>query len=269
MDSRRLAACIALGTALTTFSQRRRLAAVLASIGRRLVQGDGLRRVIVRMIDGLMTSSLPDEETLRREVVVGVGELFAAIHRVALEVQRERYFEVCGAGAGAEPEQPPPMEVAVDGAATQPPAPLSMPPPQPAPMQAPVRIVLPSAAPTPQQPQAPQIIVVQPAPPSPQPLLITPTNAFLFVPPSSHVQVDEEVDPFFGMAPSTFGRDDYGALVGAGDPLLSAAGDPPSPRSPCEADLWCWETMDGLESSDDECATPAPPRRPVVGADCD
>ncbi|WZD65725.1 NF-kappa B inihibitor [Bovine papular stomatitis virus] len=142
MDSRRLAVCLAFGAALSTFSQRRRLAAVLASIGRRLMTGDSMRRLVVRLIDRLMANELPERT----------------------------------------------------------------------------------------------------------PRIITPANAFLYLPNNPHLHVDEDVDPFFGMKPAVFGRSASGALLGQRNPVMSEAGEPPSPRSPCEADLWCWETLGDSDS---------------------
>ncbi|AKU76741.1 hypothetical protein [Orf virus] len=200
MDSRRLALAVAFGGVLASMTQRRRLASLIASIGQRLMGGDGMRRVAVRLIDQLMAGPPDiDDEAFQREIRVGVGELFQALHRVVEQARREKYFEVCGASNDADAPV-----VEMDTAAA---------PPQP----------------------------------QPAPLAITPQNAFMFVPQSSHVHVDESVDPFFGMSPSIFGRDiplqPPEELLSDYDPLMSQAGEPPSPRSPCEADLWCFETL--------------------------
>ncbi|AKU76609.1 hypothetical protein [Orf virus] len=188
MDSRRLALAVAFGGVLASMTQRRRLASLIASIGQRLMGGDGMRRVAVRLIDQLMAGP-PDID----------DEAFQALHRVVEQARREKYFEVCGASNDADAPV-----VEMDTAAA---------PPQP----------------------------------QPAPLAITPQNAFMFVPQSSHVHVDESVDPFFGMSPSIFGRDiplqPPEELLSDYDPLMSQAGEPPSPRSPCEADLWCFETL--------------------------
>ncbi|AYN80355.1 hypothetical protein [Orf virus] len=205
MDSRRLALAVAFGGVLASMTQRRRLASLIASIGQRLMGGNGMRRVAVRLIDQLMAGP-PDinDEAFQRKIRVGVGELFQALHRVVEQTRREKYFEVCGAGNGADAPV-----VEMDTAAA---------PPQP----------------------------------QPAPLVITPQNAFMFVPQGSHVHVDESVDPFFGMSPSIFGRDlppqPPEELLSDYDPLMSQAGEPPSPRSPCEADLWCFETLGDSDS---------------------
>ncbi len=205
MDSRRLALAVAFGGVLASMTQRRRLASLIASIGQRLMGGDGMRRVAVRLIDQLMAGP-PDinDEAFQREIRVGVGELFQALHRVVEQARREKYFEVCGAGNDADAPV-----VEMDTAAA---------PPQP----------------------------------QPAPLVVTPQNAFMFVPQGSHVHVDESVDPFFGMSPSIFGRDlplqPPEELLSDHDPLMSQAGEPPSPRSPCEADLWCFETLGDSDS---------------------
>ncbi|WZD65983.1 NF-kappaB Inihibitor [Bovine papular stomatitis virus] len=206
MDSRRLAVCLAFGAALSTFSQRRRLAAVLASIGRRLMTGDSMRRLAVRLIDRLMANELPAEQDpssarSRRAWSSSSGPS----QRVVDQTRRERYFDVCGAAVEA------------DGAAVDPfaLAPVGAEPPD---------------------------VIVQGAEPE-QPRVITPASAFLYLPNTPHLHVDEDVDPFFGMNPAVFGRSASGALLGRRNPVMSEAGEPPSPRSPCEADLWCWETM--------------------------
>ncbi|WZD65081.1 NF-kappa B inhibior [Pseudocowpox virus] len=209
MDSRRLALAVAFGGVLASMTQRRRLASVIASIGQRLMGGDGMRRVAVRLIDQLMAGHPDiDDEAFQREIRVGVGELFQALHRVVEQAHREKYFEVCGADNGAAAADAPVVEMDT------------------------------AAAP--------------PSEPQPAPLVITPQNAFMFVPADSYVRVDESVDPFFGMSPSIFGRDlpsePPEELLSDYDPLMSQAGEPPSPRSPCEADLWCFETLGDSDS---------------------
>nr|AEL20654.1 hypothetical protein [Pseudocowpox virus] len=209
MDSRRLALAVAFGGVLASMTQRRRLASIIASIGQRLMGGDGMRRIAVRLIDQLMAGP-PDinDEAFQREIRVGVGELFQALHRVVEQAHREKYFEVCGTDNGAAAADAPVVEM--------------------------------DTAPAP------------PSEPQPEPLVITPQNAFMFVPTGSYVHVDESVDPFFGMSPSIFGRDISSEppeeLLSDYDPLMSQAGEPPSPRSPCEADLWCFETLGDSDS---------------------
>ncbi|ASY92416.1 hypothetical protein [Orf virus] len=51
MDSRRLALAVAFGGVLASMTQRCRLAFLIASIGQRLMGGDGMRRVAVWLID--------------------------------------------------------------------------------------------------------------------------------------------------------------------------------------------------------------------------
>lgn len=122
MDARRLAACAAVGLALSTFTQRRRVAALLASIGRRLVQGDGMRALAVRMIDRLMANAAEDEDAFHQEILGGVNELLGALQRVAADVQRQRYFEVCGPPA-VETDAPPASPAAASPLPAPPPAP--------------------------------------------------------------------------------------------------------------------------------------------------
>lgn len=211
MDSRRLTLCIAFGAALSTFSQRRRLAVVLASIGRRLMTGDSMRRLAVRLIDRLMANELPAEQDLQREVAAGVVELLGALQRVVEQTRRERYFDVCGAAVEADGAAADPFALAPVGA-------------------------------------EPPDVIMQGVEPEETPRIITPANAFLYLPNNPHLHVDEDVDPFFGMKPAVFGRSASGALLGQRNPVMSEAGEPPSPRSPCEADLWCWETLGDSDS---------------------